>query len=69
MLYSLSTWCVRLGWFFGGVFVAWSGVMIYRAAVLGILILFNFLWMRAAIRRAADAKFAEVLLMAEARRQ
>jgi hypothetical protein len=69
MIHSASTWCIWVGWGFGGYVVIWGDQVLYRAAMLGILLLFHYLWMRAAIRRAADAKFAAVLGMAELHRQ
>ena len=69
MIHSAFTWCLWLGWGFGGFVVVWGDRVLYRAAMLGILLLFHYLWMRAAIRRAADAKFAEVLRMARARQR
>lgn len=69
MFFSIFTRAICVGWCVGGVFVTWSDRLLYRAATLGILLLFHYLWTRAAIRRAADARFAAVLEMAESRRR
>lgn len=52
----------------GGLFVVVCDEMRYRAAVVAILVLFRLWFVRAAIRCAADEKFAAVVRMAAQRR-
>ncbi len=69
LVYIMARWGVRLGSICSGMYLVWSDQILYRLAALGIFLFFVLLWSRATIRRAADAKFAEVLRMAEARRR
>jgi len=68
-VYIMTRWAVRLGSVCSGAYLVWSDQVLYRLAALGIFLFFVLLWARATIRRGADAKFAEVLQMAEARRR
>ncbi len=69
LVYIMARWGVRLGSLCSGMYLVWSDQILYRLAALGIFLFFALLWARATIQRAADAKFAAVMGMVEARRR
>lgn len=65
----LAVWFVHGFFVGGGGYVVFCDDRMYRAILVIALIVLRVLWTKRVISCAADAKFAAVLRMAEARRQ
>lgn len=65
---SLGVWMVHLLFMAGGGYMVYSSDWLYRAIIFTALILFRIFWTRRLMASAADAKFSEVLRLAQQRR-